>query len=194
MKKKLKNNSSKNILGQDIRNLRKQKGLTISELSIKADISTGVISQIERNLTTPSMKSLFSITKVLKVPVGWLLNEDNDTDNDEQDIIVRNNKRRTVNLEGNITEQILTPRFSGNLQLILVKIAARGGSNREGYSHKGEEAGFVVQGTVDLTVEAKTYNLNEGDSFKFDSSKKHTFYNPGDKETIILWANTPAIF
>ena len=58
MKKKSQNNSAKNILGQDIRNLRKQKGLTISELAIKADISTGVISQIERNLTTPSMKSL----------------------------------------------------------------------------------------------------------------------------------------
>ena len=194
MKKKVQNNSSKNILGQDIRNLRKQKGLTISELAIKADISTGVISQIERNLTIPSMKSLFAITKTLKIPIGWLLNDNQENESDELNIIVRKNKRRKVDLDGKITEEILTPRFSGNLQLMLVKIQSGGGSDREGYSHKGEEAGFVIQGNIDLIIDKKTYSLNEGDSFKFESNKKHTFYNPGNKETVILWTNTPAIF
>ena len=122
MKKKVQSKSSKNILGQDIRNLRKQKGLTISELAIKADISTGVISQIERNLTIPSMKSLFAITKTLKIPIGWLLNDNQENESDELDIVVRKNRRRKVDLDGKITEEILTPRFSGNLQLILVKI------------------------------------------------------------------------
>ena len=194
MKKNAQNNSSKKILGQDIRNLRKQKGLTISELAIKADISTGVISQIERNLTTPSMKSLFAITKTLKIPIGWLLNDNQEDENDELDIIVRKNKRRKVDLDGGITEEILTPRFSGNLQLMLVKIESGGGSDREGYSHKGEEAGFVIQGNIDLIIDKKTYSLNEGDSFKCESNKKHTFFNPGKIQSIILWANTPAIF
>ena len=77
---------------------------------------------------------------------------------------------------------------------MLVKIESGGGSDREGYSHKGEEAGYVIEGTIDLTIDKKTYNLKMGDSFKFESSKKHTFYNSGKERTIILWANTPAIF
>lgn len=195
MNKKNKKLSSKNtILGQDIRNLRKQKGLTISELATKADISIGVVSQIERNLTTPSMKSLFAITKILNIPIGWLLNDNDEIDNDERDIVVRINKRRKVDLKDGITEEILTPRFSGNLQLMLVRIKAGGGSDREGYTHKGEEAGFVIEGNIDLTIDKKTYSLKKGDSFKFESKKKHTFYNSSKEESIILWANTPAIF
>ncbi len=194
IKNKKKNQSKNKILGQDIRNLRKQKGLTISELANKADISIGVISQIERNLTTPSMKTLFAITKILNIPIGWLLNDNQEIDNDEFDIIVRSNKRRKVDLKDGITEEILTPRFSGNLQLMLVKIESGGGSDREGYTHKGEEAGYVIEGVIDLTIDKKTYNLKIGDSFKFESNKKHTFYNPGKEKCVILWANTPAIF
>ena len=172
MTKKIKNNTShKAILGQDIRNLRKQKGFTIQELAKRAEISTGVISQIERNLTSPSMKSLFAITQILKIPIGWLLNDNQEIESDELDIIVRSNNRRKVELHDGITEEILTPRFSGNLQLMLVKIDSGGGSDREGYTHKGEEAGFVISGNIDLTIGKKTYNLKKGDSFKFESNQ-----------------------
>lgn len=59
------------------------------------------------------------------------------------------------------------------------------------YSHKGEEAGFVASGVLELTIDDKVYVLDAGDSFHFESDRPHRYRNPTDETTTVVWAVTP---
>jgi transcriptional regulator with XRE-family HTH domain len=183
------------VLGDDLRNLRKQKGLTIERLSQLSKLSTGVISQIERNKTAPSIRTLFALTSALDVPMGWLLEDTKEGEAEDASFIVRAGNRRKMHIaDRGIRQEIMTPHFSGKLQMILVTIAPNGGSGRDGYSHEGEEAGFVVSGELELTVGQEMTVLRAGDSFKFQSDIPHSYSNPGAVDTSVVWVTTPPVW
>lgn len=183
------------VLGDDLRNLRKQKGHTIESLSRLAGVSTGVISQVERNLTAPTLRTLYAITAALDVPMGWLFDEGGDQHGKDADLVVRGRNRRKMIVEGRgIVQEILTPRFSGNLQMILVTVSPDGGSGRDGYAHEGEEAGFLISGELDLTVGETSMHLRAGDSFKFESNIPHSFHNPSATDAVIVWVTSPPMW
>lgn len=64
-------------------------------------------------------------------------------------------------------------------------------SGAEGYRHAGEEAGVVIRGTFELWIGEQQHLLETGDSFRFASKTAHRYSNPGDIETIVIWAITP---
>jgi quercetin dioxygenase-like cupin family protein len=60
--------------------------------------------------------------------------------------------------------------------------------------HVGEELGYVLEGELELTLGDQSYSLKAGDSFYFPSTEPHSYRNPGDTVTRILWVNTPPTF
>jgi transcriptional regulator with XRE-family HTH domain len=174
-------------LGKRIRGLRLARGYSIKELAGRAELSAGAISQLERDIGSPSIKSLRAIGRALDVPFVSFFEEESGT----HSIVRRASQRRTLTFgKTGTVKDVLSVNSAGNLEILLVRVAAGGSSGGETYSHKGEEGGLVLAGTLDLWVAETRYVLRSGDSFGFKSSLPHRFANGGADELQVIWVNT----
>jgi transcriptional regulator with XRE-family HTH domain len=179
-------------IGEQIRDLRKAKGLTITELAKRINRSTGYVSQIERNISSVSISTLQKIAAVLGVQMSWFFQGNAIAPEEERDFIVRRERRRKMSFsEASVTEELLSPNLSGKLEIILTTFSAGSSTGEEDRVRKGEEAGLVISGTLELWVEDKYFLLREGDSFTFQREGPHRCHNPGDTDAIVLWVITP---
>ena len=177
-------------IGEQLRELRQIKALTLREVADKAGISVSYLSQLERNQSRLPIGILKKISDALGVHMNWFFQGQAQGDPAESDIVVRADKRRRMSFTGlGISEELLSPNLSGPLELLLSTIAP--GADSEDYSHDGAEAGFVLSGTLDLWVSGRHFSLLEGDSFSFRSVEVHRCANPGAIPTRVLWVITP---
>ena len=108
----------------------------------------------------------------------------------ERDVIVRAANRRNLTFTGlGITEELLSPTLSAPLELLISTIHP--GADSEFYAHDGAEAGLVMQGTLQLWVGERHFQLATGDSFAFASSEPHRCANLGKRPAKVLWVITP---
>lgn len=177
-------------IGEQLRELRQIKSLTLREVAEKAGISVSYLSQIERNQSRLPIGVLKKLSDALGVHMNWFFQGQAHGDPAESDIVVRAGKRRRMSFTGlGISEELLSPNLSGPLELLLSTIAP--GADSEDYSHDGAEAGFVLSGTLNLWVSGRQFQLHEGDSFSFKSAQTHRCANPGAVPTRVLWVITP---
>ena len=177
-------------LGQHLRGLRKMHDLSLEQLAERCGLSVGALSQIERGITSPTMRSLRRLSEVFNVPMSQLFHEGEYPPVEELGRIVRAQGRRVLSLNTTgVQKELLTPAVSGALEIYLVTIAPGGSSGPELYTHKGEEGGYVMAGELLLEVEDRTFHLKTGDSFRFKSQTPHRFANTTKKETVVVWTN-----
>ena len=177
-------------IGEQLRELRQAKGLTLKEVAERAAISVGYLSQLERNHSRLPIGVLKKISDALGVHINWFFQQNTEGAAAERDIVVRANNRRKLAFTGlGITEELLSPNLSGPLELLISTIAP--GADSEDYSHDGAESGLVLSGTLELWVSGRYFKLGEGDSFAFKSTETHRCANPGDVPTRVLWVVTP---
>lgn len=178
------------LVGGQIRELRKVKRMTLQQVADAVGVSVGYLSQIERNQSKLPIGVLRKISDVLGVHISWFFQAHNDAPADERDVVVRARHRRSMSFTGlGITEELLSPNLSGPLELLLSIIQP--GADSGDYSHGGSEAGLVIAGVLDLWVDGRLYKLAEGDSFAFESTKVHRVVNPGKVATKVVWVITP---
>lgn len=177
-------------IGEQLRELRQVKNLTLREVADKAGISVSYLSQLERNQSRLPIGVLKKISDALGVHMNWFFQGQSLGDPTENDIVVRADKRRRMTFTGlGIAEELLSPSLSGPLELLLSTIDP--GADSENYAHDGAEAGYVLSGTLDLWVAGRYFRLQEGDSFSFKSVEEHRCANPGTLPTRVLWVITP---
>jgi transcriptional regulator with XRE-family HTH domain len=180
---------SENVrVGHQIRDLRKSKKITLSIMAKRIGRSVGYVSQVERGVSALPIPVLQAISDVLAVNISWFFHTDSQIPLEELNYIVRSNKRRSLNFSGTgIKEELLTPRLSGQLQLILTTLAPKAG-NDEPRHRKGEEAGYIQSGTLELTIDDEVFMLKAGDSFSLTGDSPHWVRNPSVSEsTVIVW-------
>jgi transcriptional regulator with XRE-family HTH domain len=186
-------------LANEIRQLRKVRGITLQQLALSTGKSVGYLSQVERNLTKPSVAALQDISEALGVHIGWFFPEDNAGSPDERDYIVRQQNRRRLRyseLSGTeylgLHDHLLSSNLNGQLALGISRYEPGASTGDDSYAHDGEEAGLVMSGQLQLTIEDRVHLLEPGDSFSFKSQLQHRYANPSDNEdTLVVWANTP---
>ena len=177
-------------IGEQLRELRQVKNLTLRHVADKAGISVSYLSQLERNQSRLPIGVLKKIADVLGVHMNWFFQSSGDGAAAEREVVVRAANRRRMSFTGlGITEELLSPNLSGPLELLMSTIEP--GADSEDYSHDGAEAGFVLTGTLDLWVSGRYFRLQEGDSFSFKSTEVHRCANPGTQATRVLWVITP---
>lgn len=182
-------------LGLQVRDLRKTLRLSLQQLADKSGLSTGLLSQIERGLTSPSIRSLRQISEALGVTPARFFHEEAPPPPEEIGRIVRRGQGRLLRLSATgVAKWLLTPDLSGELEMLLVEIQPGGKSGDELYTHKGEECGYVVSGAMRLWVEERCYLLAEGDSFRFRSTTPHRFENAAETMTNVIWIITPPLY
>ncbi len=186
-------------LGSEIRQLRKVRGITLQQLALATGKSVGFLSQVERNLTKPSVAALQDISEALSIHIGWFFPDDPAGSSKEREYIVRQqNRRRLTYSEISGTEylglhdSLLSANLTGDRALGIARYGAGATTGDDSYDHDGEEAGLVLSGTLELTIDGQQFLLDAGDSFSFKSNLQHRYANPSStEEAVVVWANTP---
>lgn len=186
-------------LGNDIRQLRKVRGITLQQLARATGKSVGFLSQVERNLTKPSVAALQDISEALSVHIGWFFPEDSAGSPEEREYIVRRQNRRRLTyseLSGTeylgLHDSLLSANLKGDLALGISRYEPGASTGDDSYGHEGEEAGLVLSGTLELSIDGRQFVLDAGDSFSFKSNLPHRYANPSSTEdTVVVWANSP---
>jgi len=177
-------------VGGRVRQLRRQRELSLQQVAERADLSVGFLSQIERGLSSPSLRDLIRVATALETDLGMLFEGAGTTAPAGGSIVTRPAERQEVAFHEGITKQLLTPHGDASLRLYLITLEPNGRTGEALYSHAGEEAGVVLQGRLLLTVETTDHMLQEGDSFRFRSDRPHRFSNASGMVTRVLWVNT----
>lgn len=176
-------------LGSKLRARRRELKMTLQNVADQAGLTVGFISQIERNLTTPSLSSLVSVSKVLGVQVSEFLSQPKGKRS-----ITRHDERRVYTV-GNaaMSYERLSSNIPGSI-LRSVIIHEPPGYKAEPISHDGEEMIFVLEGKLTAEIEGVVTVLDAGDSIHFQSNKTHSTWNHTETTTTILWVGTMDVF
>jgi transcriptional regulator with XRE-family HTH domain len=178
-------------IGGEIRMLRKARRMTLQTLARKTGFSVGFLSQVERNCSTLSISAINAIAKALGISLAWFFQGGADAGSDERRHIVRGRGRKSMAYDTGLVDELLSPDLNGRFSLFLTRFAPGAGSGGAITQRSGEQAGYVVQGELSLSVEDREYQLGAGDAFHFDSGLPHTYANPGTIEAIVIWVVSP---
>lgn len=181
-------------VGHRLRYARRKQGLLMKDLAGRVGCSESLISKIERGHATPSLRVLHNIAAVLDISIASLF----DAGRDEQ-VVQRSGERPVIHLEsrtdrGSIDLERLAPFQERTLLEANIHVVEPGAESDGEIAHEGEEVGYVIEGTIELTVDETPYTLRAGDSFYFRSELRHRYRNPGDTVARLLWVNTPPSF
>ncbi|BBK41709.1 transcriptional regulator [Allostella vacuolata] len=172
-------------VGATIRRLRQERGISLQELSRRSGVSTGMLSQVERNRANPSLRILTSIRAALDAPVSALF-ETAPARPADPPFVRRAGRRPKLDL-GYLSKELLSADTPYNLQMMILHLPPGGSSGERPLSYPAEKAGLLLEGQVALQVGDEEVVLQEGDSFIFDSASPHGFRNCGSGQARILW-------
>jgi transcriptional regulator with XRE-family HTH domain len=178
-------------LGPRIRALRQARGLTLRELAERAGVTESFLSQVEREVTSPSIASVQRIAHALDLAIAELFVEEA-----AHGRVVRRAERRRIAYPGlGAVDEFLTAGLDGRIQVILSTIEPGGGTGDEPYAHESdEEVVIVLSGRLELWVADEQHVLEEGDSVTYSSRLKHRNRNVGDTTAVVLFCVTPPSF
>ncbi len=175
-------------IGKKIRQLRLQNDLTLEDLASRSELTKGFLSQLERNLTSPSISTLEDILEALGTNLSEFFHEE------EEEQIVFTQKDFFVDTKEEYQIEWIVPNAQKNeMEPILLTLPPKGKSY-EMESHFGEEFGFVLKGNITLVRDNKKYKLKAKDTFYLNGRTSHYLYNHGNSEALILWVTNPPMF
>lgn len=179
-------------IGDLFKKAREERGLSLREVSEKSGLSASFIGQIERNETSPSMRSVKSLTDALGVRLNDLLVSLDQIERSPH--ITPDRRRKMENIFNGIDYYLLTPDDSDSLQSVLIFARPGASSGEETFIHEGVEFGYILIGTLWFWVDGQEYVLREGDSFSFSCSSPHRYENKGVLPCVALWVATPPVW
>lgn len=181
-------------IGQKIRDLRNEKGMTLGDMAAKIDVSPSLISQLERGGVNPSISLLKLIADVLGVPLFSLL-ETEETKTEPPSPLMKEKERKTLITEGGTRFGLLSRNHDLGCEFIFNEWPPGSSTGKEKYVHEGVECGLLLEGELEVELEDRLYHLKPGDSITFQSSIPHRLNNKGKKSAKAVWVNSnPWIF
>ncbi len=179
-------------LGSDLRALRKARGLTLTELAVRVGRSVGWLSQIERDLTEPTISDLRKLAEALEQPISLFFGA-HDAPVEERGYVVRADNWRSLGTDAaGLVEQLLSPDLGGSFEIVR-SVFAPGAQQLDAVTRPTEEAGYIIAGTLDLTIGERSFTLNPGDSFRF-AGEPYRWRNPGSEPCVAIWVIAPPVY
>jgi transcriptional regulator with XRE-family HTH domain len=177
-------------LGNRIRARRQELGLSLRELAERVGLTASFLSQIERDLTSPSIESLRKISDALEVPIFHFLVEP-----DGRCPVVRRNARVTLTLpNSDLTYELLTPDLNRQMEAFLVE--RQPGQEKATFPlrQQTEEFIYVLQGQLEIQLGEEVYRLGPGDTVYFEGAMLRRLLALGDETLRFISVITPPIF
>lgn len=177
-------------IGEKIKRLRMKNGLTQQELANRCELSKGFISQVERDLTSPSIATLVDILECLGTNLKDFFN---DTDDEKiifkkEDIFIQEDEKLGYHI------QWIIPNAQKNHMEPIIITLNPGGRSEKDDPHDGEEFGYVLLGSIYLHLGNRKFRAKKGESFYFRPNAVHYISNETKKRAVVLWVSTPPSF
>lgn len=178
-------------IGSRLRRLRKERHMSLSVLSERSGVSTGLISQIERDLVAPSVVSLYHIAQALETDISYFF-----ASTASGYTLQRRGSHRVITTNGGLDqhEMLTSPRHDRELDMLCLTLRGGESYNRERISHLGEECCYVLSGELTILIDDEELVLGPGDSLHFSSRHPHLYLNCGQEDCVSIWAMTPKFF
>jgi len=178
-------------IGSKIKRLRVRLGLTQEELAARTELTKGFISQLERDITSPSIATLMDILEALGTNVSEFFSdreEDLVAVYSAEDMFIKADEEAGVSIRW-----LVTNAQKNAMEPILVTLAP-GASTEQQDPHEGEEFGYVLSGSISLVCGEQRYRIRRGDAFYFRPNGVHYLTNSGKRLAEVLWVSTPPSF
>lgn len=177
-------------IGKKIKRLRVKNSLTQEELADRCELTKGFISQVERDLTSPSIATLVDILEGLGTNLKDFFNEAEE----EKIVFSKDDAFESENLDLQYTLKWIIPNAQKNsMEPILIDILPKGRS-KEDMPHEGEEFGHVISGNIYLNIGEERYKVKKGESFYYKANSNHYLSNEGKTKASVIWVSTPPSF
>ncbi|MFC7705524.1 helix-turn-helix domain-containing protein [Plastorhodobacter daqingensis] len=182
-------------IGPRLRSRRKVRNLSLREVAERAEVSIGLLSQIERGLSMPSVRSLGAICRALEMPVGWLFDGPTEA-GPREPLVVRRHQRRVLDLGSKgMVKELMTPDECPDIQMMRLVVRPGGTTGDVPYNHPvGAKCGTVLSGILMLEVDGVEHRLEAGDSFAFEAVRMIRFWCGGSEDAVVIWVVTPAVY
>ena len=169
----------KNQVGQNIKNFRKKRGLTLSKLSEKCGLSVSYLSLLERDMNNPTLSSIQSICLALDVSLAELFS---DTTKDR--FVIRKNERQQLFDEHNTVLYYSLSDNSWPIRMFTMEVLDK--TEHVSYKHPFTEVCMVLRGSMVMTVGGVPVEITEGDSMCIQAGQIHSFYRTSSDICVLL--------
>ena len=178
-------------LGADLRALRKSRGLTLAALAETLGRSVGWLSQVERDISAPSIDDLRDMAAALDVSVSSLFRAQ--AAPGEEGHIVRAHARRPIgSREAGLVEELLSPDLTDDFEV--VHSTFEPGARKIGTTTRPtQELGYIASGRLRLWIGARRFDLKTGDSFRI-RNEPYRWENPHDTPCVVIWVIAPPVY
>jgi transcriptional regulator with XRE-family HTH domain len=195
-------------IGGHLREVRMARGLSLRALAQRVGVSPSLVSQVETGRARPSVRTLYAIASELRISLDELLFPDAAQEPIEPDggpgdepaaaspeihlpdaPVQRAADRKVIRLASGVVWERLTTASIPNVDFLYVTYEVGGASSpeHEFQRHAGQEWGYVLSGTLGVTIGFDDVTLGAGDAIAFDSTTPHRLYNAGAEPVHGIW-------
>lgn len=173
-------------IGKKISEYRRIHNLTIKEFSQITNLSSALLSQLERGLGNPSLNALQAIASAMNVALSSLFEEDT---SNESLILRRENRKTIFNPDHrHVLYDVLTPSpLNSNVEILLMNLSANSTTYGDFSTHIEEELAYILEGDVKILFKDEEFLLREGDTIRILPHREHKFQNHTDKDIKVLF-------
>ncbi len=175
-------------LGAKLRDLRQKINLTQEELADRCELTKGYISQLENDLTSPSIATLVDLLNALGTNLSDFFREET-----EEKLVFPQEEYIEKQSDGMTLQWVIPNAQKNMMEPILVELLPNAATGVD-FPHEGEEFGFVLEGKIAIVKENKAHIAAKGESFYFTANKEHYIINKGKGKARFLWISTPPNF
>lgn len=170
------------MIGEKIKHHRKKLNLTLTELSKRTALSVGYLSNVERNLSSPTFENLLKICEAMPINIIDLINDSMPFEpfikKDERKLVYSNDYRLRYEYLTDVNQKIV-----GKCQVLYKEHSGKECS----WGHETDEFGVIIKGSLLIEIYDKTFILEEGDTIYVKAFTKHTIQKVSDEECISYW-------
>ena len=179
-------------LGADLRALRKARGVTLSGLAEATGRSVGWLSQVERDISSPSVEELRKLSTALGVPISLFFGQAETAPGEEGRVVRAGARRRVGAGENGLIEELLSPDLTDDFEVIHSTFKP-GSSLAETQARPTQEVGYVMSGKLTVWIGGRRFDLNPGDSFRI-REEPYRWENPHSEDAVVIWVIAPPVY
>lgn len=177
-------------IGEKIKSIRQKLNLTQEDLAERSELTKGFISQVERNLTSPSIDSLSDILEALGTNLSDFFKEEEDV----KIIFLRENSFDSIDEKHKSRISWIITNAQTNIMEPIILTIEKNGCSKLYDPYEGEDFGYIISGNIKLIFGQKEYVLNSGDAFYTKCNESRKIVNIGNEQAKVIWINSPPNF
>jgi transcriptional regulator with XRE-family HTH domain len=178
------------MLGERIRARRSELNMSLRDLAERVGLTASFLSQIERDLADPSIKSLRKIADALDVPMLRFLS----TESGASPVVRKYARKKLMLPHAKVAYELLTPDLDRKMEMFVAHLHPSQANIAQPLAHSTEECLLVLEGRLRVGIDDTDYDLEAGDSIYFEGPRLRTLMALGEETAVFVSAVTPALF